>query len=310
MTKVVACGWVLVVMTGLIGVAQRETSPGVERLTSSNRAMNGNAAVAPDGRIAFVSNRTGAWQVWVMAGDGTGARQLTFGAGTLGYASWTRDSRHVLFHREVDGIWGLYQVDVATAVVTAVPFKDLVPVHRLRPTMTPAGRLLFDRRLGRDDERFFALATSAPDGSSERTITSTPAYHSDARISPDGRRIVWQVGTGAAVGTLVYQIHVMNADGSSVIALTDGHDSSKYPKWSPDGRRIVYTVEARNDSSNREVWVMNADGGSKIRVTNRPGIDFDASWSAEGRSIIYTTDQFGGRELVRAPITPATRTAP
>jgi Tol biopolymer transport system component len=31
----------------------------------------------PDGRIAFQSDRTGRWEVWVMGADGSGARQLT-----------------------------------------------------------------------------------------------------------------------------------------------------------------------------------------------------------------------------------------
>jgi TolB protein len=31
----------------------------------------------PDGRLAFQSDRTGRWEIWVMNADGSGARRLT-----------------------------------------------------------------------------------------------------------------------------------------------------------------------------------------------------------------------------------------
>lgn len=59
------------------------------------------------------------------------------------------------------------------------------------------------------------------------------------------------------------EIHVINADGSNQMNITDsiGADGT----LSPDGKRIAFT---RGD-----IYVMNADGSDTARLTNDPAID-------------------------------------
>jgi Tol biopolymer transport system component len=278
---------------------------GLTRLTHTDGAMNGNANVAPDGRIGFVSNRTGAWQVWVMNADGSDQRQLTFDHGTLGYASWTPDGLGILFHRQVDEHWQLFRVDVATGKVSRLgfPADGSRTVHRLRPSMSRDGKsLLFDRRADGIDERLLQVVMSGADGTSEAVLVEADAYNSDARYSPDGESIVWQAGTGESLWTLHYQLFTMRIDGSGRRQITRERESSKYPQWSPDGRRIAFSVESREKSSERDVWVMDADGSGRTPVAARPGLDFDAAWTPDGKALVFTTDRFGGRELVRVAL--------
>jgi Tol biopolymer transport system component len=76
-------------------------------------------------------------------------------------------------------------------------------------------------------------------------------------------------------------IHVMNADGSSQIKLTNGSDA--FPTWSPDGTRIAFTRRQTSDSG---IYVMNADGSSQIKLTN--GSDAFPAWSPDGTRIAFT----------------------
>ena len=55
---------------------------------------------SPDGsQIAFYSNRSGPFQVWVIHPDGSGLRQVTFGTAneTYYYPVWSPDGRHLLY---------------------------------------------------------------------------------------------------------------------------------------------------------------------------------------------------------------------
>jgi Tol biopolymer transport system component len=55
---------------------------------------------SPDGsQIAFYSNRSGPFQVWLIHPDGSGLRQVTFGAAneTFYYPVWSPDGRHLVY---------------------------------------------------------------------------------------------------------------------------------------------------------------------------------------------------------------------
>jgi Tol biopolymer transport system component len=80
-------------------------------------------------KVAFVSNRSGAFDIWVANADGSNTRQLT-DLGTLsGSLAWSPDGRNIAFDRTVNGNWDVYILGVgggAPQRLTDSPHDDMV----------------------------------------------------------------------------------------------------------------------------------------------------------------------------------------
>jgi Tol biopolymer transport system component len=92
----------------------------------------------------------------------------------------------------------------------------------------------------------------------------------------------------------IFDIYVMNADGSNVTRLTTEGGGS--PAWSPDGNRIAF-ASSRNgtDSLDTDIYMMNADGSNIMRLTSGGG--GEPAWSPDGSRIAFSsardrTDEF------------------
>lgn len=91
-----------------------------------------------------------------------------------------------------------------------------------------------------------------------RNLTNNPANDEWARWSPNGKQVVF--GSNREGG--VFQVYVINADGSGLTRLTDGPVLSRYPSWSNDGKQIAFRHGI-------DIYTMNADGsGSPTQLTH------------------------------------------
>jgi Tol biopolymer transport system component len=93
----------------------------------------------------------------------------------------------------------------------------------------------------------------------------------------------------------VYQIYVMNADGTGQTRLTFTAQSNQYPAWSADGTKIAFFSE--RDIIEAEIYVMNADGTGQTRLTNNPYPDHAPVWSPDGTKIAFQSRRVGNYEI-------------
>jgi TolB protein len=60
------------------------------------------------GRIAFMSNRDGNWEIYVVGDDGTGLRRLTDNASDDGLPAWSPDGKALIFVSNQGGPWAVW----------------------------------------------------------------------------------------------------------------------------------------------------------------------------------------------------------
>ncbi|MEO8450904.1 MAG: S9 family peptidase [Gemmatimonadota bacterium] len=109
-----------------------------------------------------------------------------------------------------------------------------------------------------------------------------------ADVSPDGARVVFQVGTPIVEGErseVVQQVFLARADGSGAATqLTTGDRSSFAPAWSPDGSAVGF-LSARSGRVN--LWRMQPDGSGAEQLTDVAGRITLFKWSPDGTQIAF-----------------------
>jgi Tol biopolymer transport system component len=259
----IVCALIAVVIT--VGVA----SAGVVGPLQAHAAFQGTP-----GRIAFVrATSGGVGQIYTIAADGSGLRQVTHAPTDAVAPSWSADGRRLVLTM-AGAVWQINGDGHRLMRITRKPIVD--PES---PTWSPSGkRIAFSARSQGSN---FDVYTSSANGTAVRRLTRSRFADEHPSWSPNGRRIVFaRAPLAAPSGSAIW---VMNVDGTRPQRLAAGGS----PDWSPDGRQILFTRGS-------DIWLMRADGTHAVRLTHEPGVAGDPAWSPDGRAIVFWSDRASG----------------
>ena len=258
-------------------------------LVSASLAQNG------DTRIAFMSNRSGNGEIYLMNPDGKRLRRLTKHPQYDSAPAWSPDGQKITFSsfRDMNRFRGrgpiLGEIYLMNPDGTN-PINLTQAVERAdgHSSWSPDGKHIAFASSDRFQWPWDIWAMDA-DGSNPHNLTNHYAQDRSPDWSPDGSRIAfesdrnkdWEFEFQAN-----WEVYVMNADGTNLINLTNHPAGDGSPDWSPDGNQIAFTS---NRDGNLEVYVINADGTNPINLTNHPAGDYSPDWSPDGRQIAFST---------------------
>lgn len=170
---------------------------GTAKQITSGAGYDAQPRFSPDGsRILFVSDRTGANDLWIANKDGSGAQRLTRATDlTLMSPAWSRDGASVyalaLDDRSADDRFELVRFGLADGAMVRMVDRKRAP---LGPTLSPDGRSLYFTTMADGGIDRLDLAS----GKSEPVVrgyggASRPAVSPDGHWIAFGRRIGGEV---------------------------------------------------------------------------------------------------------------------
>ena len=182
-------------------------------------------------------------------------------------------------------------------LTTPSPLKQLTdtPGYDAECSFSPDGtQLLFVSDRDGDPDIYVADA----DGSHVKQLTNHPGYDGGPFFSPDGKWIAYR--TDRQEKDLL-QIHVMRADGTNDVAITEGRSVHWAPYWHPTKPWLIWTGADHSDPTvrpNYDLWLvqyetdqLSIECGSPLRITDHPGADVLPVFSPDGKLIMWTASR-------------------
>ncbi len=223
--------------------------PRLTRLTD-NSGIDIDAVWSPDGNwIAWVSDRSQGFQVWLMRKDGSQPRKLTSGPAIHGWPQWSPDGTRLVY-------WG-HDVQSGRSVI------KVVEIGNDRALTLVESQESLDRPVWRPDGRHIAYAGQtngnwdiwvvAADGSRRYRLTHDAQMETNPLWSPDGSVIAFKAAPNKEYNlTVEHFVSVKDGFEAPTYRLWDGIKSIQMSDWSPDGRKIAYTAEMVTNASGED----------------------------------------------------------
>jgi TolB protein len=249
-------------------------------------AFTGTRGVA-DTEIAFVSNRSGAKEIYVMGAEGENVRRATRNRSINNFPDWAPDGRNIVYtsYREGARPW-LYMLARGGKSPGRI-LRGLAGNAQLyRGVFDPKGKRL---AVVVSQDGASELYVVGRDGGNPQRVTHHRAIDIAPTWSPDGRRLAFVSDrTGSP------QVYLMDADGGTVRRLTFDGTYNTAPHWSPDGRWIAYETRVGGQF---DIWIIDPEGTVNVPLITHPRSDESPSWSPDGRKLVFASTRRGRADL-------------
>jgi TolB protein len=233
-------------------------------------------------RLAFVSDRSGSKELWVMRWDGSEAQQLTSHKSIAMSPSWSADGQWLAFMSFMRGQPQLFLLKPTQGYLRPL---STMPGVNTSPTFSPDGtRVAFAAGAGGNTD-IYVVAVA---GGEPQRLTSSRAIDTQPAWSPSGRQIVFTSTTAGSP-----QLYLMDAEGSNLRRLTLDEKFADEASWAPDGVRIAYTTWVENRF---QIATLDLRTG-KREVIAGPGSNESPCWSPDGTMLAFVSNRTGSKQI-------------
>ena len=273
------------------------TAPGSEPRQLTQDGHDTRPQWSPDGKkIAFLSNREGASQVYVMAAQGGNAKKITSLSTGADNEKWSPDGRSIAF---TSSVYPGCADDACNHSRDEAAEKSKVKARVY-------DHLLYRHWTHWSDGKRSHLFVVMENGGTTRDVTARADYDvppdergdaGDFSFSPDSRELCFTAVTDRpeAISTNG-DLFVVPVDGGEPKRITANPGFDGHPAYSPDGRFIAYHSQktAEYESDRWRLMLYDRASGKHIELTG----SFDRSvdeivWSADSKRIYFTAENEG-----------------
>lgn len=276
-------------------------------LAASGAILTGTAVALgralPQGpQIAFMSNRSGNWDILLLDVRRGLVYPLAREFGNERYPAWSPDGSQIAYHSDASGTFDLYIMNADGTDKRRLPLsEESQAFHESMPQWSPDGRYLsFHANTGGT----WNLYLTDPIGETAVMLTDNPLDDVRLQWSPDGTRAVFASARSPSGERASLNIYVVDVPAPETLMASSTPPlegdlrpvvSTRYedwqPNWSPDGRSILFISGPDYD---RDIFLLDLNTGNITNLTNTRGVDEShASWTPDG-GIVYASDAAGG----------------
>lgn len=226
------------------------------------------------GRIAFVSDRDGNNNVFVMNVDGNAVTRLTGHGASESFPSISPDGVDVLFDSDREGSAEIYIMRATNGgEKLRLTHND---VSDSDATWSPSGQFVafVSARNGNDEIYIMDL-----EGQGETNLSMNENSDRSPAWSPDSNKIAFVSDRDGN-----NEIYVVDLESGDVVNLSNNPADDGNPSWSPDGDFIAFHSDRDNDYS---IFVMAADGSQATRLTSQDSQESAPSWAPHSDRIAF-----------------------
>ncbi len=241
--------------------------------------------------IYFVSNRTGAKEIWMMDPDGKNQRQITHLNSTSIEPAASPDGAKVAFTSYPHITPGIF-------VFSVDPVRDLRFYNQRAsvnssPSFTPDGKQILYSSSAPGD-RCCRIFIANLDGTGFRPISSaSSAIDTEPKVNPKtGNEIVFSSGRSGPE-----QLYRMNMDGADVERLTDGTGEASNPSWHPDGQLIAFAWTRGFSAGAWNIFVMDVASRKPLQLTHGEGKNENPCWAPDGVHLVFGSTRHGRSQI-------------
>ena len=243
------------------------------------------------GRLAYESNQSGNWDIWVAQRGGEAVNLTGDHAGDDRFPSWSPNGREIAFLSQRDGAWGLYSMSALGGSPREVMSISIATLYYTGAPQWSADGTEIAVSVRDSGSNFVEIASLQ----TLRTRRIPLPIHEgkpcfDLSWSPDEQFFAY---VDAIVYTAeVTRIWVVPSAGGKPMPVTDGLTNAWSPTWSVDGRKLFFVS---NRGGTMDLWQQQiGDGGEPegeaVPVTAGLGIR-TASFSPDGTLLAYSRGQ-------------------
>ena len=235
---------------------------------------------APDGKIVYASDASGAADIYDTAPDGRNVRQLTSGVKRNYAPVVSPDNRYLVFHSNRSGVFQIWRMDRDGGNPLQLTF-GLSESHW--PQFTADGKFVLYQHF-EAGETTTLWRVPIEGGPPERV---TEGFAVRPAVSPDGKWLAYWHNDGQpgapwrlALFSLESgkQVETFNLSPTVIV------NWDKILRWTADSKNLTYTD---NLGGVENLWGQNIDGGPPKQLTNfSDNYIFSFDWARDGNLIV------------------------
>ncbi len=229
-------------------------------------AITGGKGIAGT-RLAFVANKSGTKEIYMVDVDGANLTQLTKDRAISVSPALSPDGSKLAYTGYQSGYADVYEVDLASGSRRCIM---KFPGTNSGAAYSKSGNRIAVT-LSKDGNPELYVTDSG--GGSPRRLTFTPGVESSPTWSPDGSEIIFSSDSGGSPA-----LYRVSASGGSPSLIRTGQGYNTEPNWSPDGKKVAFNIRAGGGFS---VAVLDLASGQVRQL----GEGQDPVWGADSRHI-------------------------